>query len=152
MMNEILWKPNEEYRKNSKMFDFLTHLDKTYQLADIEYANERKQFGKPISKFQINAFKLWVIATKIELARNLLYKACWLKDTDKPYGKEAAMSKLYCSEIAKEVADKAVQLHDGYDLMKEYDIERFYRDHRLLQIGEGTSEIQRMVISRYVGC
>ena len=62
------------------------------------------------------------------------------------------MSKLYCSEIAKEVADKAVQLHDGYDLMKEYDIERFYRDHRLLQIGEGTSEIQRMVISRYVGC
>jgi alkylation response protein AidB-like acyl-CoA dehydrogenase len=115
------------------------------------YANERKQFGKPISRFQVNAFKLADMATKIELARNLLYKACWLKDTAKPYGKEAAMAKLYCSEIAKEVTDEAVQLHGGYGLMKDYDIERFYRDQRLLQIGEGTSEIQRLVISRYIG-
>ena len=118
----------------------------------LAYANERKQFGKPISKFQINAFKLADMALKIELARNLLYKACWLKDEGKPYSKEAAMSKLYCSEVAKQVADEAVQIHGGYGLMKDYDIERFYRDQRLLQIGEGTSEIQRLVISRLIGC
>jgi short-chain 2-methylacyl-CoA dehydrogenase len=122
-----------------------------FELA-LNYAHERKQFGKPIVKFQINAFKLADMATKIELARNLLYKACWLKDNKKPYGKEAAMSKLYCSEIAREVADEAVQIHGGYGLMKDYDIERFYRDQRLLQIGEGTSEIQRLVISRHIGC
>ena len=120
--------------------------------AALAYANERKQFGKPISKFQINAFKLADMAMKIELGRNLLYKACWLKDNGKPYSKEAAMSKLYCSEIAKEVADEAVQIHGGYGLMKDYDVERFYRDQRLLQIGEGTSEIQRLVISRLIGC
>jgi len=118
----------------------------------LEYAKERKQFGKPISKFQINSFKLADMATKIELARNLLYKACWLKDNGQPFEKEAAMSKLYCSEIAKQVADEGVQIHGGYGLMKEYPIERFYRDQRLLQIGEGTSEIQRLVISRYIGC
>ena len=122
-----------------------------YELA-LAYAKERKQFGKPISKFQINAFKLADMALKIELARNLLYKACWLKDNGRPYTKEAAMSKLYCSEIAKEVSDEAVQIHGGYGLMKDYDVERFYRDQRLLQIGEGTSEIQRLVISRLIGC
>ena len=122
-----------------------------FELA-LNYSRERKQFGQPINKFQINAFKLADMATKIELARNLLYKACWLKDNNKAFAKEAAMSKLYCSEIAKEVADEALQLHGGYGLMKDYDIERFYRDQRLLQIGEGTSEIQRMVISRYIGC
>ena len=122
-----------------------------FELA-LQYSQERKQFGKPICKFQVNAFKLADMATKIERARNLLYKACWLKDNDKPFAKEAAMSKLYCSEIAREVADEAVQLHGGYGLMKDYDIERFYRDQRLLQIGEGTSEIQRLVISRYIGC
>ncbi len=122
-----------------------------FELA-MEYANERKQFGKPIIKFQVNAFKLADMATKIELARNLLYKACWLKDNNKPFSKEAAMSKLYCSEIAREVADEAVQIHGGYGLMKDYPIERFYRDQRLLQIGEGTSEIQRLVISRQIGC
>ena len=90
------------------------------------------------------------MALKVELARNLLYKACWLKDANKPFAKESAMSKLYCSEIARQVADEAVQIHGGYGLMKDYDIERFYRDQRLLQIGEGTSEIQRMVISRYI--
>ena len=115
-----------------------------------DYGNERKQFGKPVNQFQINAFKLADMALKIELARNLLYKACWLKDEGKPFGKESAMAKLYCSEIAKEVADEAVQIHGGYGLMKDYDIERHYRDQRLLQIGEGTSEIQRLVIARYV--
>jgi alkylation response protein AidB-like acyl-CoA dehydrogenase len=121
-----------------------------YEMA-LAYSKERKQFGKPISKFQINSFKLADMAMKIELARNLLYKACWLKDNNKAFAKEAAMSKLYCSEIAKEVADEAVQLHGGYGLMKDYDVERFYRDQRLLQIGEGTSEIQRLVISRHIG-
>ncbi len=116
------------------------------------YAKSRKQFGKPIAQFQVNAFKLADMALKIELARNLLYKGAWLKSNHQPYEKEAAMAKLYCSEIAREVADEAVQLHGGYGLMKDYDIERFYRDQRLLQIGEGTSEIQRMVISRYIGC
>ena len=118
----------------------------------LQYSQERKQFGKPISKFQINAFKLADMAMEIELARNLLYKACWLKDNAKPFAKEAAMSKLYCSEVARRVADEAVQIHGGYGLMKDYPIERFYRDQRLLQIGEGTSEIQRLVISRYIGC
>jgi len=118
----------------------------------LKYAQERKQFGKTISKFQVIAFKLADMATKIELARNLLYKASYLRTNGLPYAKEAAMSKLYCSEIAKEVADEAVQIHGGYGLMKEYDIERFYRDQRLLQIGEGTSEIQRIVISRHIGC
>ncbi|RLD60231.1 MAG: acyl-CoA dehydrogenase [Bacteroidetes bacterium] len=120
-----------------------------YEMA-LQYSKERKQFGKPISKFQTIGFYLVDMATKIELARNLLYKACWLKDNNRPFAKEAAMSKLYCSEIAKEVADLAVQIHGGYGLMKDYDVERFYRDQRLLQIGEGTSEIQRLVISRYL--
>ena len=118
----------------------------------LSYAQERKQFGQPISKFQAISFKLADMATKIELARTLLYKACWLKDNYLPFAKEAAMSKLYCSEIAKEVTDEAVQIHGGYGLMKDYPVERFYRDQRLLQIGEGTSEIQRLVISRYLGC
>lgn len=120
-----------------------------YELA-LKYAKERVQFGKAIHNFQAISFKLADMAMKIELARNLLYKACKLKDTKKPYGMEAAMAKLYCSEIAKEVADESVQIHGGYGLMKEYDVERFYRDQRLLQIGEGTSEIQRLVISRYI--
>ncbi|HPE35132.1 MAG TPA: acyl-CoA dehydrogenase family protein [Bacteroidales bacterium] len=117
----------------------------------IQYAKERKQFGKPISKFQVNAFKLADMAMKIEHARWFLYRTCWLKDNNKPFGKEAAMAKLYCSEIAREVADEAVQIHGGYGLMKDYDVERIFRDQRLLQIGEGTSEIQRLVISRHLG-
>ncbi|MBN1199966.1 MAG: acyl-CoA dehydrogenase, partial [Bacteroidales bacterium] len=119
--------------------------------AALRYSKERKQFGKPIGQFQINAFKLADMATKIELARNLLYKGAILKTEGKPFAKEAAMAKLYCSEIAREVADEAVQIHGGYGLMKDYEVERFYRDQRLLQIGEGTSEIQRLVIARYIG-
>lgn len=117
----------------------------------INYSQHRQQFGKPISKFQSIAFKLADMATKIELGRNILYKACWLKDTNHPFGKEAAMAKLYCSEIAKEIADESLQIHGAYGLMHEYDIERFYRDQRLLQIGEGTSEILRVIISRHLG-
>jgi alkylation response protein AidB-like acyl-CoA dehydrogenase len=120
--------------------------------AALRYSQERIQFGRPICKQQVIAFKLADMAMKIELARNLLYKACWLCENERPYGTEAAMSKLYCSEIAREVADEAVQIHGGYGLFKDYDVERFYRDQRLLQIGEGTSEILRMVISRAIGC
>jgi len=118
----------------------------------LKYAKERKQFGQPISKFQAIAFKLADSAMEIECARNLLYKACWLKSNKRPYEKEAAMGKLYCSEVMSRVTDHAVQIHGGYGLMKEYDVERFYRDQKLLEIGEGTSEVQRIVISRHIGC
>ena len=122
-----------------------------YELA-LKYARTRRQFDQPISKFQAVAFKLADGATEIECGRNLLYKACWLRDQGRPFAKEAAMAKLYCSELMGRVADHAVQIHGGYGLMKEYAVERFYRDHKLLEIGEGTSEIQRLVISRYIGC
>ncbi len=122
-----------------------------YELA-LSYAQKRVQFGKPLSRFQAISFKLADMAMKIEHARVFLYKACWLKDEKKQFGKESAMAKLYCSEVAQEVANEAVQIHGGYGLMKEFDVERFYRDQRLLQIGEGTSEILRIVISRAIGC
>jgi short/branched chain acyl-CoA dehydrogenase len=115
------------------------------------YAKDRIQFNRPISQFQINAFKLADMATEIELARLLLYKACWLKDTDRSFTKEAAMAKLYASEVMKRCANHAVQLHGGYGLMREFDVERFYRDQKLLEIGEGTSEIMRIVIARLIG-
>jgi alkylation response protein AidB-like acyl-CoA dehydrogenase len=117
----------------------------------LRYGHERVQFGKPIGSFQVNSFKLADMALEIECARLLLYKACWLRDNHKPFAKEAAMAKLYCSEVMYRCANHAVQLHGGYGLMKEYDVERFYRDQKLLEIGEGTSEIQRLVISRLIG-
>jgi len=120
--------------------------------AALSYAQQRHQFGKPLSRFQAISFKLADMAMKIEHARTFLYRACWLRDTKQPFGKESAMAKLYCSEVAQWVANEAVQIHGGYGLMKEFDVERFYRDQRLLQIGEGTSEIQRLVISRAIGC
>ena len=93
------------------------------------------------------------MAVEIEAARNLLYKAAWLYDNNKKdYKKYGAMAKLYCSEVSHKCVNNGVQIHGGYGLMKEYDIERFYRDQRLLEIGEGTSEIQRLVIARYIGC
>lgn len=118
----------------------------------LAYSQERKQFGRPICKNQAIAFKLANMATQIEAARNMLYKACWQREQNMPFQKLAAMSKLFCSEIFKYVATEAVQIHGGYGLMKEYDVERFFRDQKLLEIGEGTSEVQRMVISRYIGC
>jgi short/branched chain acyl-CoA dehydrogenase len=117
----------------------------------IKYSNEREQFGRPIATFQVNAFKLADMAMEIECARLLLYKTCWLRDNNLPFAKEAAMAKLYCSEVMYRCANHAVQLHGGYGLMKEYDVERFYRDQKLLEIGEGTSEVQRIVISRHIG-
>jgi short-chain 2-methylacyl-CoA dehydrogenase len=117
----------------------------------LQYANTRIQFGRPIGSFQANSFKLADMALEVELARNLLYKACWLRENHRPFSKEAAMAKLYCSEAMGRCVDHAVQLHGGYGLMKEYKIERFYRDHKLLEIGEGTCEIQRIVIARSIG-
>ena len=119
--------------------------------AALEYANSREQFGRPLASFQAVAFKLADMATEIELARNLLYKACWLREQNRPFSKEAAMAKLYCSEVMHRCANHAVQIHGGYGLMKESKEERFYRDQRLLEIGEGTSEIQRIVIARNIG-
>lgn len=117
----------------------------------LEYANNRIQFGRPIGSFQVNAFKLADMALEIELARNLLYKACWLREKERAYTKEAAMAKLYCSEVMHRCVHHAVQLHGGYGLMKDFRVERLYRDQRLLEIGEGTSEIQRIVIARHIG-
>ena len=118
----------------------------------LKYSQERKQFGKPLCKKQVIAFKLADMAVEIEAARNLLYKACWLKNKGLPYGEIAAMAKLYCSEMMGRVVNDAVQIHGGYGLIKDYDVERFFRDQKLLDIGEGTSEIQRLVISRNIGC
>ncbi len=118
----------------------------------IKYANERKTFGVSIAKHQAVAFKLAEMATRIEAAEGLLYKAAWLKQEHKPFQKHAAMAKLYCSEVAEYCAREGQQTFGGYGLMKEYPIERHYRDAALLRIGEGTSEIQRLVISRYIGC
>ena len=118
----------------------------------LQYSKERKQFGKTLSQFQITQFKLADMALKIELARNMVYKAAWLKDQGRPFSKEAAMCKLYASEIAMENASEAIQIHGGYGYMKEYEVERYMRDAKLLEIGEGTSEVQRMVIARLIGC
>lgn len=120
--------------------------------AALAYAKERKTFGVPLSKHQAIAFKLADMAMEIDLARNYLYRACWLKDQGRPFKKEAAIAKLYASEMMGRVVDAAVQIHGGYGLMEEYPVAKFYRDQRLLEIGEGTSEVQRIVISRHIGC
>ena len=116
----------------------------------VKYAKERKQFGKTLAEFQVTQFKLADMAVKIEIARNYVYKAAWLKDQGRPFGKEAAIAKYYASEMAMEVCDEAIQIHGGYGYMKEYEVERYMRDAKLLEIGEGTSEIQKMVIARHI--
>lgn len=118
----------------------------------LAYAKERWTFGVPIAKHQAVGFKLAEMATRIEAAESMLYKACWLRQNKKSFQKLAAMAKLYCSEVAEYCAREGQQTFGGYGLMKEYPIERFYRDAALLRIGEGTSEIQRLVIARYIGC
>lgn len=118
----------------------------------LQYAKERKQFGKSLSKFQAIQFKLADMAMNIEVARNMVYKAAWLKDQGKVFKKEAAIAKLFASEMCMKVCDQAIQIHGGYGYMKEYQVERFFRDAKLLEIGEGTSEVQRMVIARQIGC
>lgn len=120
--------------------------------ASLKYAKERVQFGRPISKFQAISFKLADMATEIELARLMYYKAAWLRDNKKPYVKEAAMAKLYASEISVQCANEAVQIHGGYGFMDDFNVSRYYRDVKVNTIGEGTSEVQRIVIARQLGC
>ena len=112
------------------------------------YAKERRQFGRPIGEFQGVAFKIADMATTIDAARLMTYRAAWLKDCGKPYTTEAAMAKLYASEVARDVTNDAVQVHGGYGYVTEYKVERYLRDAKLTEIGEGTSQIQRMVIAR----
>jgi len=112
------------------------------------YAKEREQFGRPIASFQGVAFKIADMATQIDAARLLVYRAAWLKDQGRPYSTEAAMAKLFASETARQVTNDAVQVHGGYGYVTEYHVERYLRDAKLTEIGEGTSEIQRLVIAR----
>lgn len=118
-----------------------------YELA-LKYSKERKAFGKPLSEHQAIQFKLAEMATKIDAARLLVHQAAWLKDQQKDFVKAAAMAKLYASQIAQEVTTEAVQIHGGYGYVKEYHVERLMRDAKITQIYEGTTEIQKMVISR----
>lgn len=116
--------------------------------AALRYSKQRKQFGRPISEFQAIQHKLADMATSIEAARLLTYRAAWMKDRDQRVTKEASMAKLFASEMAVRVADEALQIHGGYGFIKDYPVEKFYRDVKLCTIGEGTSEIQRLVIAR----
>ncbi|MFO8054894.1 MAG: acyl-CoA dehydrogenase family protein [Bacteroidales bacterium] len=125
----------------------LGHAQGAFEAA-LQYAKKRKQFGKPIKRFQAVSFKLADMATKIQAARNMLYHASWLKKQGHPFARESAMAKLYCTETAKEVVDEAVQIFGAYALVKGNEVERHYRDQRILQIGEGTSEIIKLVIAR----
>ncbi|MCZ4243481.1 acyl-CoA dehydrogenase [Pedobacter punctiformis] len=120
-----------------------------FELAT-QYAKERKSFGKPISEHQAIAFKLADMATQIEAARLLVYKAAWLKNNGLPYTQAGSMAKLFASKVAMDVTVEAVQVHGGYGFVKEYHVERLMRDAKITQIYEGTSEIQKMVISREV--
>ncbi|HLJ14952.1 MAG TPA: acyl-CoA dehydrogenase family protein [Bryobacteraceae bacterium] len=116
--------------------------------AALSYSKHRKQFGRPISEFQAIQNKLADMATEIEAARLLTYRAAWMKDRDQRVTKESSMAKLFASEVAVRVANEAVQIHGGYGFIKDYPVEKFYRDAKLCTIGEGTSEIQRLVIAR----
>ncbi len=116
----------------------------------VNYARDRQAFGKPIAEQEAIQWMLADAATEIEVARNMLYKAAWLKEQKRPYNKEAAMAKMFATEMAERVCRNAIQIHGGYGYSSEYPVERIYRDARLMTIGEGTSEIQRLVIARHV--
>jgi short-chain 2-methylacyl-CoA dehydrogenase len=121
-----------------------------YDLADA-YARERRQFGKPISSFQAVQFRLADMATEIEAGRALVYKAAWLKDQARPFAREAAMAKLFTGELSNRAVNWSLQIHGGYGFMDEFPISRLYRDQKILEIGEGTNEVQRMVIAKHLG-
>lgn len=121
-----------------------------YDLA-FAYAREREQFGRPIASFQAVRFKLADMATEIEAGRGMVYRAAWLKDQGRPFGREAAMAKLFTGELSHRVANAALLLHGGLGYMEEAAVSRFYRDQKILEIGEGTNEVQRMVIARHLG-
>jgi short-chain 2-methylacyl-CoA dehydrogenase len=115
------------------------------------YARQREQFGRPIGSFQAIQFKLADMATEVEAARNLVYKSAWLKDQGRPFAQQAAIAKLYTGELARRACNESLQIHGGYGFMDEYPISRFYRDAKVLEIGEGTNEVQRLVIARGLG-
>jgi alkylation response protein AidB-like acyl-CoA dehydrogenase len=121
-----------------------------YDLA-AAYAKERQQFGKPIARFQAIQFQLADMATEIEAGRALVYRAAWLKDQGRPFALEAAQAKLYTGELSNRAVNSALQIHGGYGFMEESPIARLYRDQKILEIGEGTNEVQRMVIARHLG-
>ena len=121
-----------------------------YDLA-YAYAKEREQFGRPISKFQAIQFRLADMATEIEAGRAMVYRAAWLKDQGRPFAREAAMAKLFTGELSHRVSGAALQIHGGFGYMEESAISRLYRDQKILEIGEGTNEVQRMVIARHLG-
>jgi short-chain 2-methylacyl-CoA dehydrogenase len=121
-----------------------------YDLA-FQYAHEREQFGRPIKDFQAVQFRLADMATEIEAGRGLVLKAAWLKDQGRPFAREAAMAKLWTGELSNRAANWALQIHGGYGFMDEYAISRLYRDQKILEIGEGTNEVQRMVIAKHLG-
>ena len=121
-----------------------------YDLA-LAYAKERHQFGRPIASFQAMQFRLADMATEIEAGRALLYRAAWLKDQKADFALASAQAKLYTGEMSNRVVNSALQIHGGYGYMDEYAISRFYRDQKILEIGEGTNEVQRMVIARHLG-
>jgi short-chain 2-methylacyl-CoA dehydrogenase len=121
-----------------------------YDLA-FQYAHEREQFGRPIKDFQAVQFRLADMATEIEAGRALVLKAAWLKDQGRPFAREAAMAKLWTGELSNRAANWALQIHGGYGFMDEYAISRLYRDQKILEIGEGTNEVQRMVIAKHLG-
>jgi short/branched chain acyl-CoA dehydrogenase len=117
----------------------------------LSYARERQQFGRPIGKFQAVQFMLADMAVEIEAGRALTYKAAWLKDQGRPFAHAASMAKLYTGELARRAANASLQIHGGYGYMDEFPISRFYRDAKILEIGEGTNEVQRLVIARGLG-
>src|SRR3569623_2000050 len=121
-----------------------------YDLA-FAYAQEREQFGRPNGKFQAVQAKLVDMATEIEAARGLVLRAAWEKDQGRPFARTAAMAKLFSGELSHRAANWALQIHGGYGFMDEYAISRLYRDQKILEIGEGTNEVQRMVIERHLG-
>jgi short-chain 2-methylacyl-CoA dehydrogenase len=121
-----------------------------YDLA-FEYAQRREQFGKAIARFQAVQFRLADMATEIEAGRALVYKAAWLKDQDRPFALAAAQAKLYTGELSNRAVNAALQIHGGYGYMEESAIARLYRDQKILEIGEGTNEVQRLVIARHLG-
>jgi len=156
----LLGKPGEGFKQFLRVLDggrvaigaLAVGLARASFEAALRYAGERVQFGHTINHFQAIQFKLADMATRIEAARLLVHKAAWLKDKGLPYTKEAAMAKLVASETAVWAALEAIQIHGGYGYIKEYPVERYLRDAKLMEIGEGTSEIQRLVIARQLGC
>jgi len=154
----ILGQPNDGFRQFMQILDagrisigaMALGLAQAAFDAALRYSRERQQFGRPISDFQAIQFKLADMATQLEAARLLIYRSAWLKDNKLPFGKEAAMAKLFASEVGESICREAIQIHGGYGYIEEYHVERYYRDVRLTTIGEGTSEIQRIVIARHV--